>query len=59
MAIPLDRVGEVGAVVRLTAKLFRNGGESLEIVLRPAVRSAQSLVADPPAPRSTPRQLAA
>jgi hypothetical protein len=59
MAIPLDRVGEVGAVVRLTAKLFRNGGEPLEIVLRPAVQSAQPLVADPPAPRSTPRQLAA
>lgn len=59
MAIPLDRVGEVGAVVRLTAKLFRSGVEPLEIVLRPAARSAPSVALDPPAPRSTPRQLAA
>jgi hypothetical protein len=58
MAIPLDRVGEVGAVVRLTAKLFRSVAEPLEIVLRPA-RSAQPVAVDPPAPRSTPRQLAA
>jgi hypothetical protein len=55
MAIPLDRAGEVGAVVRLTAKLFRNGSaaEPLEIVLRPAARSAAPLSLDPPAPRST------
>ena len=59
MAIPLDRVGEVGAVVRLTAKLFRSAAEPLEIVLRPAARSAQPVAVDPPAPRSTPRQLAA
>ena len=59
MAIPLDRVGEVGAVVRLTAKLFRSAAEPLEIVLRPAARSAQPVAVDPPAPRSTSQQLAA
>jgi len=45
--------------VRLTAKLFRSAAEPLEIVLRPAARSAQPVAVDPPAPRSTTRQLAA
>ena|SRR5499426_2150153 len=63
MAIPLDRAGEVGAVVRLTAKLFRadGAGKGLEIVLQPAARSVPSRAAEPSSARSaaTDQRLAA
>ena len=63
MAIPLDRSGEVAAIVRLTAKHFSAGtiGERLEIVLRPATWPARPLAAQPQAlrPVTTDRPLAA
>ena len=63
MAIPLDRAGEVGAVVRLTAKLFRaeSAGKRLEIVLQPAARSMPSTAAEPSSTRAvaTDQRLAA
>ena len=63
MAIPLERAGEVGAVVRLTAKLFRadSAGKGLEIVLQPAARSVPSMDAEPSSARAatTDQRLAA
>src|SRR5262244_2368451 len=63
MAIPLDRAGEVGAVVRLTAKLFRadSARKGLEIVLRPAARSVSSMATEPSSarPAATDQRLAA
>ena len=54
MAVPLDRAGEVGAVVRLTAKLFRadSAGKGLEIVLQPAARSVPSVAVEPSSARA-------
>lgn len=63
MAIPLDRSGEVAAIVRLTAKQFGAGttGERLEIVLSPSTWLARPVAAHPQVlrPATTDRPLAA